>query len=45
MSKEYLTENYQKEKLVTFINLVQGLMTVTEYIDKFEDLYKYTKDI
>ena len=28
-----------------FINLVQGSMTVREYVDKFEDLYKYIKDI
>ena len=31
--------------MVTFINLVQGSMTVREFVDKFEDLYKYTRDI
>ena len=28
-----------------FIDLMQGSMTVREYVDKFEDLYKYAKDI
>ena len=43
--KEYLTENYWKEKLAVFINLTQWSMMVREYVDKFEDLYKYAKDI
>ena len=44
-NKEYLTENYRKEKLASFISLIQGSMTVREYVDKFEDLYKFAKDI
>ena len=28
-----------------FIDLVQGSMTVREYIDKFKNLYNYAKDI
>ena len=36
--REYLTENYWKEKVAAFINLVQGSMAVREYADKFEDL-------
>ena len=31
--------------MASFIRLVQGLMIVREYTDKFEDLYKYVKDI
>ena len=44
-NKEYLTETYWKQKKVSFVNLVQGSMTVREYTDKFEDLYKYAKDV
>ena len=40
-----MTESYQKEKMVAFINLVQGSMTVREYVNKVEDLYKYAEDI
>ena len=43
--REYLTENFRKEKLALFISLKQGSMTVREYVDKFEDLYKYARDI
>ena len=43
--KEYLTKNYQKEKLAAFINLTQGMIAVREYMDKFEDLYKHAKEI
>ena len=44
-NKEYLTENYRKEKLASFISLIQGSMIVREYVDKFKDLCKYAKDI
>ena len=40
-----MIENYRKEKVASFIRLMQGLMTIKEYVDKFEDLYKYAKDI
>ena len=43
--KEYLTETYRKEKVALFINLVQGPLSVREYVDKFKDLYKYARDI
>ena len=41
--REILTKNYRKKKLVVFINLTQRLMTVREYMDKFENLYKYAE--
>ncbi|XP_065866494.1 uncharacterized protein [Euphorbia lathyris] len=39
--KEYLTESFQKAKRNEFFNLKQGAMTVREYVDKFDDLYRY----
>ena len=44
-NKEYLTEIYRKQKKASFVNLMQGSMTVREYTNKFEDLYKYTKEV
>ena len=44
-NKEYLTETYRKQKKTSFMNLVQYSMNVREYIDKFEDLYKYAKNV
>ena len=43
--KEYITKNYRKKKVASFIKLVKGLMTIREYVDKFEDSYKYAKNI
>ena len=43
--KEYLTETYRKEMVASFINLVKGPLFVREYVNKFEDLCKYAKDI
>ena len=36
---------YQKQKKASFVNLMQGSITVREYTNKFEDLYKYAKDV
>ena len=44
-NKEYLTETYRKQKKAFFVNLVQGSMIVREYTKKFEDLYKYAKEV
>ena len=44
-NREYLTETFQKQKRASFVNLVQGLMTIREYTDKFEDLYRYAKNV
>ena len=44
-NREYLTETFQKQKRASFVNLIQGSMTVREYTDNFEDLYQYAKDV
>ena len=43
--KEYLTETYRNNKQDAFIHLIQGSSTVREYVDKFEELYKFATDI
>ena len=43
--KEYLADAFKVERQNEFIALKQGAMTVQEYMDKFEDLYKYASDI
>ena len=43
--REYLTETFQKQRKASFINLLQGIISVREYTDKFEDLYQYVRDI
>ena len=43
--REYLTETFQKQRKASFINLVQGIMSVREYTEKFEDLYQYARDM
>ena len=44
-NREYLNKTFQKQKRASFVNLVQGLITIREYTDKFEDLYRYAKDV
>ena len=39
--KEYLTANYKKSKQEAFFKLTQGSMSINEYVDKFEDLYRF----
>ncbi|XP_055959742.1 uncharacterized protein LOC130014822 [Mercurialis annua] len=43
--REYLTNAYNAERQNEFIALKQGSMTVREYIDKFEELYKFASEI
>ncbi|XP_055960122.1 uncharacterized protein LOC130014968 [Mercurialis annua] len=43
--KEYLTKAYSSERHNEFIALKQGSMTVREYIDRFEELYKFSSEI
>ena len=43
--REYLTDAFKAERQNEFIALKQGSMTVREYVDRFEDLYKYASDI
>lgn len=43
--KEYLTEAFKVERQNEFIALKQVSMTVLEYVDRFEDLYKYAFEI
>ena len=43
--KEYLSDAFKAERQNEFIALKHGSMTVQEYVDRFEDLYKYTSDI
>ncbi|XP_050238154.1 uncharacterized protein LOC126687641 [Mercurialis annua] len=43
--REYLTEAYNAERQNEFIALKQGSMTVREYIDRFEELYKFASEI
>ena len=38
-NRQYSTETFQKQKRASFINLVQGSMTVREYTNMLEDLY------
>ena len=37
-NSEYLTKTFQKQKRASFVNLVQGSMTVRQYTDKFEEI-------
>ncbi|XP_065868428.1 uncharacterized protein [Euphorbia lathyris] len=39
--REYLTETFQKAKRNEFFNLKQRTMVMKEYVDKFDDLYRY----
>ncbi|XP_050233185.1 uncharacterized protein LOC126681675 [Mercurialis annua] len=43
--REYLTEPYNAERQNEFIALKQGSMTMWEYIDKFEELYKFKEGL
>ena len=43
--KEYLTGSYKKGKHEAFFNLIQGSMSVKEYADRFEDLYRFISEI
>ena len=42
---EYLTDIFKAERQNEFIALKQGSMSVREYVDRFEDLYKYASNI
>ena len=41
----YILKSYRKGKQDAFFRLEQGGMTVREYIDKFEDLYRFVVDM
>ena len=43
--KEYLTGSYKKSKQEAFFKLNQGSLSVKEYADKFEDLYRFVAEI
>ena len=43
--REYLTDAFKAERQNEFIALKHRSMTVREYVDRFEDLYKYASDI
>ena len=43
--KECLTDAFKAERQNEFIALKQGSITEREYVDRFEDLYKYAYDI
>ena len=43
--REYLTDAFKAERKNEFIALKQGAMSVQEYMDKFEELYRYTLNI
>ena len=43
--REYLTETFQKQRRAAFVNLTQGSMSVRDYMDKFEELYQYAKEM
>ena len=43
--REYLTDAFKAERKNEFIALKQGAMSIREYMDKFEELYRYTSDI
>ena len=43
--KEYLTGSYKKGKQEAFFKLTQGSLSVREYADRFEDLYRFVADI
>ena len=43
--KDYISKSYRKGKQDAFFRLEQGGMTVREYIDKFEDLYRFVADM
>ena len=43
--REYLTDAFKAERQNEFIALKQGSMSMREYVDRFEDLYKYTSNI
>lgn len=39
---KYFLENVKHEKEIEFLHLVQGMMTVDQYVAKFEMLSKYS---
>ncbi|KAF2305873.1 hypothetical protein GH714_008522 [Hevea brasiliensis] len=43
--QEYLIESYRKGKQDAFFRLFQGSLSVSEYVDRFEDLYGFVSDI
>lgn len=43
--KEYLSGSYKKAKQEAFFKLTQGSLSVREYADRFEDLYRFVADI
>ena len=43
--REYVSEGYRGERQQTFMTLVQGNMTVEEYVDKFDELYQYSSEL
>ena len=43
--KEYQTGSYKKSKQEAFFSFTQGSQSVKEYVNRFEDLYRFISEI
>ena len=43
--RAYITESFKREKERLFFSLKQGKMSITKYVDRFKDLYRFVQRI